>query len=111
MKLLAIARRGFALLQTVITHHAGNAQSIVVKQVIAASLLCTTVLFEIAPGADSGLVTPEGQRQQFAGLTQTFKSFDRYESIDFAQLGRERSGDFQVLLFAFGNGLEFKNYG
>ena len=111
MKILAIDWRGFALLQTVIADYAGNPQSIIAKQVIATCLLRATVLFEIAPGADSGLVTPEGQRQQFAGLTQTFKSFDRYESIDFAQLGAERSGDFQVLLLAFGNGLEFKNYG
>jgi len=96
MKILAIDWRGFALLQTVIADNAGNPQSIIAKQVIATSLLRATVLFEIAPGADSGLVTPEGQRQQFAGLTQTFKSFDRYESIDFAQLGPERSGDWNA---------------
>jgi len=111
MKILAIDRRGCALLQTVIAHYTGNPQPIIAKQVIATSLLCATVLFEIAPGADSGLVTPEGQRQQFAGLTQTFKSFDRDESIDFVQLSSERSGDFQVLLLALCNGLEFKNYG
>ena len=111
MKILAIGRRASTLLQAVIAHHTGNSQSIIAKQVIATSLLCVTVLFEIAPGADSGLVTPEGQRQQFAGLTQTFKAFDRYESIDFAQLRTKRCGDIQILLLALGDGLEFKNYG
>src|SRR5689334_18710319 len=80
--LARIARRLGAVLHPIVAHDTGNAQPIVAKHPLAATLLRLAVVLDIAPCRDGRLVAPEGERQELAVVDETLEALDADEAVD-----------------------------
>ena len=94
-----------AVVHAVVADHAGDAQAVVSKVGFSSAGLCPTMSFELSPADDCLLVAPKRQRQDLAGLGQTFEAFDRNEPIDLLQqrfeLGCEVEIGFSLIRMGF----------
>ena len=98
----AVVRDLGAIGHAVVSDDARDAQAVVGENAGASSSLGRAVRMQVAPRRDRGLIAPERQRQELAGLAQAFETFDRDEAVDRLQLRAQGGSDIQIFPPALG---------
>src|SRR5215510_4744388 len=92
----AVLGRVVAVLQSVVSHHGCNPQSIVCKYASAPPRLGLTVTLQGPPRTDRFFVAPERKRQILSLRDQTLEALDGDESVDPFEIGLERGCQIEV---------------
>src|SRR5690606_1445242 len=93
----AVFRCFNTLLQPIITHDGRYAQSVILKNTVAALFLCHPMRGQIAPFAHGFFVAPEREREQLAGIGEALKALYREEALDFGKIAAQARGNVEIL--------------
>ena len=88
----AVGWRLLALEHAVVAYHCGNAQPVIGENAGTAARLREAVRFQAAPALDRILIPPERERQDLAVIREAGETLDRYEAVDFLELGPQIRG-------------------
>lgn len=107
----AVGRGLVALGHAVVAADLGDPEAVVGEDLAAAPGLRKAMLGEVPPGLDGGLVAPEGERDELAGLADALEALDRDEAVDPFQERPELGGDLEIGGPVLGPGPELEDHG
>src|SRR5690606_11147763 len=85
------------LLQAIITHDGRYAQTVILKNTVAALSLSHPMRGQIAPFAHGFFVAPEREREQLVGIGQALKTFNRQKAVDLCKIFPQVCGNGEIL--------------